>query len=162
CANCNTPLAGAYCHACGQPAHVHRSVLHIVEEMVHGVLHFDTKSWRTLPLLFVRPGLLTRRYIEGQRARYVSPLALFLFSVLLMYFAYSLLGSSSVGLPGAQGRQEAHQAVAQDVDEARKLVEQRRAELAQATLPAAREAATEALSEAESDLKFSEVALAAI
>src|SRR5262245_52243204 len=77
CANCDTRLAGPYCHRCGQTAHVHRSLLHIAEEAVHGILHFDSKSWRTLPLLIARPGLLTRRYIEGQRARYVSPLALF-------------------------------------------------------------------------------------
>src|SRR5690348_6887463 len=71
CANCSTTLAGAYCHSCGQSAHVHRSLWHMIEEGMHGVLHFDTKSWRTLPLLVARPGLLTRRYIDGQRARYV-------------------------------------------------------------------------------------------
>ena len=91
CPNCKTPVLGRYCPECGQSAHVHRSIAHIFEEVAHGVLHFETKSWRTVPLLFVRPGLLTRRYIDGQRVRYVSPLALFLFSVFLMFFANSLL-----------------------------------------------------------------------
>lgn len=36
CANCGAVLAGAYCNACGQPAHVHRSLLHLVEEVLHG------------------------------------------------------------------------------------------------------------------------------
>jgi hypothetical protein len=89
CANCRSSLVGAYCHTCGQSAHVHRSLWHMIEEGLHGVLHFDTKSWRTLPLLIARPGLLTRRYIDGQRARYVSPLALFLFTVFLMFFLIS-------------------------------------------------------------------------
>jgi hypothetical protein len=89
CANCGANLVGAYCHSCGQSAHVHRSLWHMIEEGLHGVLHFDTKSWRTLPLLIARPGLLTRRYIHGQRARYVSPLALFLFTVFLMFFLVS-------------------------------------------------------------------------
>lgn len=89
CANCAAVLAGAYCHRCGQNAHVHRSLWHMIEEALHGVLHFETKSWRTLPLLIARPGLLTRRYIDGQRVRYVSPLALFLFSVFLMFFLIS-------------------------------------------------------------------------
>src|SRR5689334_630767 len=93
CANCNATLVGDYCHACGQVGHVHRSLLHIGEELLHGILHFDTRSWRTLPLLVGRPGLLTRRYINGQRSRYVSPLALFLFSVFLMFFAYSFAGT---------------------------------------------------------------------
>ena len=69
CANCHAPLAGRFCHSCGQAAHVHRSIWHMLEEGLHGVLHFDSKMWRTLPLLVARPGLLTRRYIDGQRAR---------------------------------------------------------------------------------------------
>ena len=91
CANCGSPLRGAYCQDCGQAAHLHRSLAHLVEEVLHGVLHFDTKAWRTLPLLVLRPGVLTRRYIDGQRARHVAPLALFLFSMFLMFFAFSQL-----------------------------------------------------------------------
>jgi hypothetical protein len=96
CANCGTPLAGPYCHACGQRGHLHRSLLHLAEEVLHGVLHFDTKAWRTLPLLVARPGLLTRRYIDGQRARHVPPLALFLFTMFLMFFVVSLTASAVV------------------------------------------------------------------
>jgi hypothetical protein len=162
CANCGTPLAGAYCHACGQTAHVHRSLLHIVEELIHGILHFDTKSWHTLPLLFARPGLLTRRYIEGQRARYVSPLALFLFTVFLMFFVFSLLSGSDVPVKSAQNREEARKEGAKEVEDARKLVERRRAELAKATTPDAREDASEALSDAEQELKITEVTLAGL
>ena len=162
CANCSTPLVGAYCHACGQTAHVHRSLLHIVEELIHGILHFDTKSWHTLPLLFARPGLLTRRYIEGQRARYVSPLALFLFTVFLMFFVLSLLDNSDVVAKSTQNREEARKESTKDVEDARKLVERRRAELAKATTPDAREEATEVLSDAEQDLKISEATLAGL
>ena len=54
------------------------------------MLHFDAKGIRTAPLLVFRPGLLTRRYIDGQRTRYVSPMALFLFCIFLMYFVFSL------------------------------------------------------------------------
>ena len=36
-------------------------------------------------MLVFHPGELTRRYIHGERARFVSPLALFLFSVFLMF-----------------------------------------------------------------------------
>jgi Protein of unknown function (DUF3667) len=95
CANCNSPLVGTYCHACGQKAHVHRSILHMLEEGLHGLLHFDSKSWRTLPLLIARPGVLTRRYIDGQRVRYVSPLALFLFMIFLMFFVVSSVSDSA-------------------------------------------------------------------
>jgi len=100
CLNCSTPLTGTYCTACGQRAHIHRSLLHLAEEVLHGVSHFDAKGWRTLPLLLARPGLLTRRYIDGQRTRYVSPLALFLFTVFLMFLVFSLTSGSLQDLPG--------------------------------------------------------------
>jgi hypothetical protein len=92
CLNCGTALMGPHCHACGQPAHVHRSVSAWWHDLAHGVLHLDGKIWRTLPLLAWRPGELTRRYIAGERARFVSPLALFLFSVFLMFAVVSALG----------------------------------------------------------------------
>jgi hypothetical protein len=92
CLNCGAALSGAYCSRCGQAAHLHRSLLHLSEEFLHGVLHFDAKGLRTVPPLFFRPGLLTRRYIEGQRTRYVSPMALFLFCIFLAYFVFSLVG----------------------------------------------------------------------
>ena len=95
CANCGAPLDGPYCRQCGQAAHLHRTLLHLTEEVLHGVVHFDAKGWRTLPLLIMQPGLLTRRYIDGQRTRYVSPLALFLFCVFLMFFVFSLVGDGA-------------------------------------------------------------------
>ena len=103
CRNCGAPLQGRFCHVCGQAAHIHRSLLHLGEELLHGLFHFDAKGWRTLPLLIARPGLLTRRYVDGQRARYVSPLALFLFMVFLMFFAASLT-SAPPDLLGASGQ----------------------------------------------------------
>jgi Protein of unknown function (DUF3667) len=90
CLNCGTALSASYCGSCGQPAHLHRSLWHLSEEFLHGVLHFDAKGVRTVPLLTFRPGLLTRRYIDGQRTRYVSPMALFLFCIFLMYFVFSI------------------------------------------------------------------------
>ena len=92
CLNCGTALAGAYCHRCGQPGHIHRSLAAFWHDLAHGVLHFEGKIWRTLPLLAWRPGDLTRRYVEGERARFVSPMALFLFSVFLMVAVFHWVG----------------------------------------------------------------------
>jgi hypothetical protein len=89
CADCGAQTLGRYCHHCGNEAHVHRTLAHLGEELLHGVAHFDSRAWRTLPMLAFRPGRLTRGWIEGQRARYVSPLALFLFTVFVMFMALS-------------------------------------------------------------------------
>jgi hypothetical protein len=85
-------LIGDYCHECGQSGYVHRTLGAFWHDVAHSVLHFDGKIWRTLPLLAWKPGDLTRRYIDGQRARFVSPMALFLFSVFLMFAVISILG----------------------------------------------------------------------
>jgi hypothetical protein len=90
CANCGATLTGAFCQNCGQSAHIHRSLLHMIEEVLHGILHFDTKSWRTIPALLFKPGQLTKQYIDGKRTSFVSPLALFLFLIFLMFFIFSL------------------------------------------------------------------------
>lgn len=92
CLNCGTRLVGEHCHVCGQAGHVHRSLGAIAHEIGHGVFHFEGKIWRTLPMLILHPGTLTRRYVQGERARFVSPLALFLFTVFLMFATISAVG----------------------------------------------------------------------
>ncbi|MBA4163670.1 MAG: hypothetical protein C0510_03415 [Erythrobacter sp.] len=90
CLNCGTPLEGPYCRECGQAAHLHRTLGGFLHDLAHGVLHLDGKMWRTLPMLALRPGQLTRDYIDGHRARYVSPIALFLFAVFAMFATLQL------------------------------------------------------------------------
>lgn len=93
CLNCGTVLVGRHCHGCGQAAHVHRTLGAFFHDLLHGVFHFEGKTWRTLPLLAWRPGILTREYVDGRRASYVSPIALFLFVVFLTFAVFNLLGS---------------------------------------------------------------------
>ena len=95
CLNCGTPLVGAHCHACGQKAHLHRTLGAFMHDLLHGALHFEGKTWRTLPKLAFRPGALTRRYIEGERRNFVSPMALFLFSIFLMFAVFQIAGIST-------------------------------------------------------------------
>jgi hypothetical protein len=102
CLNCGTALIGHYCYECGQSAHVHRTVGAIWHDLLHGAFHFEGQVWRTLPMLVARPGELTRRYVHGERARFVSPIALFLFSVFAMFTTLSILGiAPPAELPGA-------------------------------------------------------------
>lgn len=85
CLNCGFELIGPHCHGCGQKAKVHRTLRSYGHDLLHGVFHFEGKVWKTLPMLAFKPGELTRRYIHGERAKFVSPLALFLFGVFLMF-----------------------------------------------------------------------------
>jgi hypothetical protein len=106
CLNCGTALIGSYCHACGQGGHVHRSLASIGHDLLHGAFHFEGKIWRTLPMLVLHPGALTRRYISGERARFVSPLALFLFFVFLMFATIHSFGGGLEELDSGPARRQ--------------------------------------------------------
>jgi hypothetical protein len=95
CLNCGTKLTGPYCSACGQKAHVHRSVRAFFQDFIQGLFNFEGKIWRTLPMLAWCPGLMTRRYIAGERARFISPVALYLFTVFAMFATLNLTGALS-------------------------------------------------------------------
>jgi hypothetical protein len=53
----------------------------IGHEIAHGVFHFEGKFWRTLTMLLFKPRNLTRRYVLGERAGFMSPIALSLICV---------------------------------------------------------------------------------
>ncbi|MCW3796391.1 DUF3667 domain-containing protein [Sphingomonas sp. BN140010] len=95
CLNCGAALGGSYCASCGQKALIPRSLAGFAGDLVAGLFNFEGKFWATLPMLAWRPGELTRRYVEGQRSRFISPVALYLFSVFLMFAALSFSGTLS-------------------------------------------------------------------
>jgi hypothetical protein len=127
CLNCGAALVGDYCHGCGQRGHVHRSLGAFGHDLLHGVFHFEGKIWRTLPLLAWRPGELTRRYIEGQRATFVSPIALFLFCVFLMFAVLGL-----TGMLNPESGENIRRGIANSAQEQRQLVTRLEAERAAA------------------------------
>ncbi|MDX3899030.1 MAG: DUF3667 domain-containing protein [Sphingobium sp.] len=108
CPNCGAALYTPYCGQCGQAAHLHRSLHSLGHDILHGVFHFEGKIWRTLPELALRPGRLTARYLAGERAKFVSPMALFLFTVFLMFAVFGFTGgallepSGGAGAPGTK------------------------------------------------------------
>jgi Protein of unknown function (DUF3667) len=128
CLNCGTALIASHCHQCGQHAHVHRTLLGFLHDLMHGVFHFEGKIWRTLPMLAWRPGQLTREYIDGRRASYVSPIALFLFVVFLTFAVFNATSSNTLNLNKAAAGASAEQAER----EAKANVAKLEAELAEA------------------------------
>jgi len=97
CLNCGTKLVGPFCAICGQKSHVHRSLRGFFQDFVAGLFNFEGKFWRTLPMLAWHPGDLTRRYIAGERARFISPIALYLFTVFLMFAVLNFTGALDSG-----------------------------------------------------------------
>src|SRR3982750_1251113 len=94
CTNCGTPLIGAFCHVCGQRRFVDsdRSFRHLIHQFVASATDLDGRIWRTVLALMFRPGLLSREYFAGRRARWISPASLFL-AVSVIYFIAPFPGS---------------------------------------------------------------------
>lgn len=123
CANCGAVLTGSFCARCGQHGHVHRTAGALVHDILHGVFHFEGKFWTTLPKLALKPGELTRRYVHGERAKFVSPMAMFLFSVFLLFAVVANLPGWSIAGDNFLGSASVEGTVAkarESLDEARK------------------------------------------
>lgn len=131
CANCGAELTGQFCAACGQNAHLHRTLGGMLHDIAHGVLHFEGKLGSTLPLLATRPGELTRRYIHGQRMRFVSPIALFLMALFIMFGVMGLAGDKLMPHVGVPQDAKDIAAERQHLDKQIAVLEQSRRERAQ-------------------------------
>ena len=117
CLNCRTPLSGAYCHGCGQSAHIHRTLTAWWHDFRHGVLHVEGALGKTLLLLAFAPGRLTRRYIDGERRRFLAPLPLYLFGVFVLYIVCSVFGGVSHIEVGQGAMSKAGQALSRHLAE---------------------------------------------
>ena len=91
CPNCHTAIAGPWCYACGQRGEkYHRSIWRLAVEAIEGITDLDGRIWKTFPRLMLRPGKLTRDYLDGHRAAQVPPFRIFLIVVLLVFFTGGL------------------------------------------------------------------------
>ena len=96
CRNCGATLHGRFCHACGQKGIASRATVRdVLHEGLHELAHFDGKIFQTLKLLITKPGALTIEFLDGRRARYISPLRLYL-TCSLLFFAISAAAPDSL------------------------------------------------------------------
>jgi hypothetical protein len=97
CANCGTPLQGPYCSNCGQKASdYHRPLWWIFGEFLDSVFNYDSRTFRTIWLLFADPGEFTRRYNEGKRASLLPPFRLFIVATVVFFLTLQLTGLAMV------------------------------------------------------------------
>jgi len=79
CLNCGAELQGQYCGICGQRARGRLiSLWELLQDAFGDLFEIDSRLWRTLIPLLIRPGRLTRDYLEGKRARYMPPFRMYL------------------------------------------------------------------------------------
>ena len=89
CAECGTVLQGAYCHACGQRrlGPEDRRLPHLLGQALSALTDLEGRWLRSLWLLAVDTGALSRAYLEGRRQRYLKPISLFLLVNLLFFLS---------------------------------------------------------------------------
>jgi hypothetical protein len=95
CLNCGTALTGSFCAECGQrdiPAYP--TVRELAMDAVSEFSGWDGRVASTLQALVRHPGLLTHEFLEGRRARYISPLRVYLTASVI----YFLLAASASNL----------------------------------------------------------------
>ncbi len=94
CKNCDAILMGRFCWNCGQSADVHMpSTRELVHEALEGLTHSDSRLWRTLLLLWFRPGVLTEEFLAGRRAASLPPFRLYLIISIAFFLMVSVFQS---------------------------------------------------------------------
>ena len=102
CENCGAAKQGAFCAVCGQnDRNYRRNVFPVVAEALAETFETDSRLFRTLGVLFTRPGFLSKEFSENRRARYLSPFRLYLFTSIAFFFVLSLSIDMPDGLPGS-------------------------------------------------------------
>ncbi len=86
CLNCGAHLRGQYCGNCGQRGSSRLiSLWELIRDAFGDLFELDSRLWRTLVPLTIRPGRLTHDYLQGRRARYMPPFRMYLVLSLLFF-----------------------------------------------------------------------------
>ena len=98
CLNCGAVLTGPYCSQCGQrDIPPYPSVRELVVDAFWELSGWDGRFANTVRALFRRPGMLTREFLEGRRARYLSPLRLYLMASLAYFVIAAAVPNVATG-----------------------------------------------------------------
>lgn len=98
CLNCSTILQGEFCHVCGQKDENLHEPFYVM--LAHGVAHywhFDSKLFKTFGPLLVKPGFLSKEFMEGRRVRYVHPVQLYIFISIVFFLLFASVAANRLG-----------------------------------------------------------------
>src|SRR5579864_7090273 len=91
CLNCGAATPLPFCGECGQRNTDYReSFGELIGEIIDELFQLDARMVRTVAPFLFRPGFLTSEWSAGRRARYSSPLRLYLLTSVLYFFCISI------------------------------------------------------------------------
>ena len=84
CTNCNQTFEHNYCNHCGQKKFNpnNKSIKHVATEFLELFTHFDSKVFKSVFYILVKPGEITYAYLNGKRKKYLNPIQVFLLAII--------------------------------------------------------------------------------
>lgn len=98
CLNCKIALTDQpnHCPNCGQKNDTRRlSVKEYIAESLGNFFSFDSKIISSLIPFFTRPGVVSRKYVDGERVKYVVPFRMYMFFSLVFFLVSGLVQNVS-------------------------------------------------------------------
>ena len=96
CLNCDAELSGPFCAACGQKkVDVNKGLLQVVLDLLSETFEADGRLHRTAPSFFLRPGQHTAEWAAGRRARFTSPVRIFVFALFVGFVGLNIAAMRS-------------------------------------------------------------------
>jgi hypothetical protein len=96
CLNCGSTLVDAFCAHCGQRNMDMRiPARDLALDAVEDGLSLDSRMGRTVAPFLFRPGFLTVEWTSGRRARFSSPLRLYLLTSFVFFLASGFAGDGN-------------------------------------------------------------------
>lgn len=101
CPNCGAIAQQRFCGDCGQDNRRALTLRGVGIDLAETLFGVEARLWRTLRELTLDPGGVVRRYLAGQRARYVSPLRYVIAATAVWWFLVfvQIRGHDLGGLP---------------------------------------------------------------
>lgn len=94
CKNCGDHVEKNFCPGCGQKFEKEDlTSKHLFRDYLDEVFGINSDIFRTLRLLFTKPGKLSLEFIAGKRMRYMAPFKLYLLLMLIYFFTSSFTES---------------------------------------------------------------------
>ena len=99
CKNCETQFKGKFCPNCGQSVYeFDRPFKFLIFDFAGNIFAFDTRFWKSLLSLIIRPGKYTSNYVKGQRASYTPPFRLYIFTSFIFFLLLSIYVKQNVAI----------------------------------------------------------------
>lgn len=97
CKNCETKFDGNFCPQCGQSVKSFEKPLRLfIIDFTGNLFAFDTRFWRSISAVVLKPGSMVSDYVTGKRIRYMPPFRMYVFVSFVFFLLLSYTTNKSL------------------------------------------------------------------